>query len=99
MFDPKQETLQISIALEASGIGTWQFDVASGRMILDPISQKLLGFNDNENISCNDLFEKVTQKSRNEVTKAIEASILLRKCIDIKYRTIADKNGKTNFIH
>lgn len=95
MFDPHQQTLQLRIALEASGVGTWQLDVASGQMTLDYISQKLLGSSDN--IHYDDLFEKVSDKKRIELIKTIESSILHNKVIDIKYRT--NINGENCFIH
>jgi PAS domain S-box-containing protein len=99
MYDSNTEAQHIRIALEASGIGTWQFDVASKQMILDGISRKLLGFTDKEQVIYTDIFDNVREKNRKEVKKAIETAIIFRKGIDIKYRTISAENVKARCVH
>lgn len=99
MHNPNTENLQLRIALEASGIGTWQFNIATGEMLADTIARKLLGFVQEQELQYSDVFKNVRQQNRKDVKKAIETAILLKKGIDIKYRTVAKETGKGNWLH
>jgi PAS domain S-box-containing protein len=75
MFDPAQNLSQTALALNASGIGIWQFNVHTKKMLLDELAQKLFQYPEAEG-DYNVIFSLTDIESKHHINKCIEDALL-----------------------
>ncbi|MDZ4686997.1 MAG: PAS domain-containing protein [Planctomycetaceae bacterium] len=89
---------QLQLALQAGGMGTWDWDLTTDRVRFNPTQVELLGLGAPDGaIDADAFFEILHPDDRAGVTQAIEAAIRLHRHYDHEFR-IRTPNGDTRWL-
>lgn len=89
---------QLRLALQAGGMGTWDWDLATHRVRFNDMEKSLTAWDNNDaEIDADDFFERVHADDRPGVTQAVEAAIRLHQSYDQEFRFLLP-SGETRWL-
>jgi PAS domain S-box-containing protein len=91
---------RVRMAVASTGLGTWDFDVATGRMICSDLCKRHFGLPPDREVDFNTFLRGIHPDDRERVNKSVQE--VLRSgsdgCFDAEYRTIGIEDGKERCI-
>ena len=91
---------RVRLAVASTGLGTWDFDMATGRMIWSDLCKRHYGLPPDREVDFNTFLRGIHRDDRERVTKIVQE--VLRSgsdgCFDAEYRTIGIEDGKERWI-
>ena len=91
---------RVRLAVASTGLGTWDFDMATGRMIWSDLCERHYGLPPDREVDFNTFLRGIHRDDRERVTKIVQE--VLRSgsdgCFDAEYRTIGIEDGKERWI-
>jgi PAS domain S-box-containing protein len=91
---------RLHMAVASTGLGTWDFDVATGAMICSDLCKRHFGLPPHREVDLNTFLRGIHPDDVEEVNKTLQE--VLRSgsdgCFDAEYRTIGREDGKERWI-
>jgi PAS domain S-box-containing protein len=91
---------RVRLAVASTGLGTWDFDVVTGRMIWSDLCKRHYGLPPDREVDFNTFLRGIHRDDRERVNKIVQE--VLRSgsdgCFDAEYRTIGIEDGKERWI-
>jgi len=86
------------IAIEAAGLGTWIIDIESRLFIPSSRMKELYGYLPEQEMSYNDSLNQITEKFRDKVSAAIEATIANRRNYSMEYQVLGFHDKRLRWV-
>ncbi|HEX8967107.1 MAG TPA: ATP-binding protein, partial [Chloroflexota bacterium] len=89
---------QLRLALDAAGLGTWQYDVGSGKLVWSPGTERFLGRRgDPQPRSLSELLRLVYAEDRSYVAHALDAAVRTSGTRELEFR-VDDPEGTVRWL-